>query len=51
MNSSRIEQRRRELGISRKEVYARLGICAKTYYGYINGKNIPSHKRCCFERS
>lgn len=44
MNNSRIEQRRRELGISRKEIYAEVSICAKTYYSYINGKIIPSDK-------
>jgi transcriptional regulator with XRE-family HTH domain len=44
VNNSRIEQRRREQGISRKEIYAKLGICAKTYYCYINGKCIPSDK-------
>lgn len=44
MNISRIEQRRRELGISRKEIYAQLDVSAKTYYNYINGKTIPSDK-------
>ena len=44
MNNSKIEQRRRELKINREEIYANLGVCAKTYYCYINGKSIPSDK-------
>jgi len=42
INTSRIETRRRELNIPRKVIYTKLGICAKTYYHYINGKAIPS---------
>lgn len=44
MNCSRLEQRRRDVGITRKEIYAKLGISEKTYYNYINGKPIPSDK-------
>lgn len=44
MAKNRIEQRRRELNISKDEICKAVGICLKSYYLYIGGKPIPSDK-------
>lgn len=45
MPVSIIEQRRKELNISKKDVCNYVGICPKTYYLYtVANKPIPSHK-------
>lgn len=46
-----IEQRRKELGISRKEICDFVGICKKSYYLYaISNKPIPSDKLILFSK-
>lgn len=43
--SSVIEKRRKELGITKEELFDYVGICRKSYYLYtVQGKPIPSDK-------
>lgn len=45
MLGERIEQRRKELGMSQADVYRAVGICRRTYELYIkSNKPIPSDK-------
>lgn len=37
-----IEAERSRIGLTKEEMANRLGVCSKTYTGYIRGKAIPS---------
>ena len=39
---SRIERRRRKLGITQEALIARVGIAKKSLYNYVHGRAIPS---------